>query len=98
MAIVLAKHLPYDDGHLAAVIVAMRNLGPPIIRVVRGPFSYIALEGSHRLAACDCLGITPILRLLPADGSADLDRFWQTAMERLPVYKFGEAPIFTQFF
>lgn len=50
-----------DTEKLAAVVAEMRTLGAPTIRVVDCGDHYMALEGSHRLAAAAELGLTPIL-------------------------------------
>lgn len=39
----------------------MRKLGPPTIEVVDCGAAYAALEGSHRLAAAELLGVAPRL-------------------------------------
>ena len=46
-------------NHLAAVTAEMETLGAPTIRVVDCGDHYIALEGSHRLAAAHALGLEP---------------------------------------
>ena len=58
-----------DDDHLVEVIADMQRLGAPVIRAVKddGCGVMCALEGSHRLAACNALGITPIIVLLDDD-------------------------------
>lgn len=50
---VYSIHQPHSD-HLEAVKHTMRQIGPPVIRVVDcGPY-WVAIEGTHRLrAACD---------------------------------------------
>lgn len=58
-----------DPTHLAAVRAEMLRLGAPTVRVVRDEAQglYLALEGSHRLAAARELGIVPILQVIPED-------------------------------
>jgi ParB-like chromosome segregation protein Spo0J len=50
-----------DTDHLTEVIEAMREMGAPEIRVYNNGEQYIALEGSHRLAAAWELGLEPVL-------------------------------------
>lgn len=60
MPIVYAIHRP-DADHLGEVVGDMRRLGAPTIRVVDCGDHYMALEGSHRLAAAHSLGLEPEL-------------------------------------
>ena len=86
---ILAKHLPYDDGHLSEVVVDMRSMGPPKIKTVEYKGHLIALEGSHRLAACKILNMTPILEIVKPDVDwPDYAAFWNRAVEILPEYTF----------
>lgn len=55
---VFAIHAP-EPAKLEAVKAEMRSLGPPEIRVVEYRGGFIALEGSHRLAAASELGLKP---------------------------------------
>jgi hypothetical protein len=55
-----APHAP-NRKRLAAVVDEMVRLGPPTIRAVRDGDVYFAIEGSHRIAAADRLGMTPII-------------------------------------
>jgi hypothetical protein len=81
---VYAKHLPYEDGHLGEVVGEMRRLGAPTLRVIWYDGKLMALEGSHRLAACHHLGLTPLLLVeepdLPTTATAH-------AADTLPAYK-----------
>lgn len=61
-----------DAAHLAEVISAMRELGAPTIRVVDCADHYVALEGSHRLAAAAQLGVTPVFIVLDQEDPVDL--------------------------
>lgn len=63
MTYVYAPHEP-DAEHLADVIEQMRTLGAPTIRAVWMGEYWLALEGSHRLAAAHALGLTPIIEEL----------------------------------
>lgn len=88
---VVAKHLPYDDGHLAEVLDTMRLCGAPTIRVVRFDGDLLALEGSHRLAAAHQLGLEPRLVVLETGESA-LDAWFRCiARPRLPSYEFDRV-------
>jgi hypothetical protein len=64
---VYAKHAPYEDGHLGEVSADMLRLGAPTIRVIWADGRLCALEGSHRLAVCHHLGLTPLLLVEEAD-------------------------------
>ncbi|MDD3310972.1 ParB N-terminal domain-containing protein [Pseudodesulfovibrio sp.] len=52
---------PIDADHLREIINTMRGMGAPEIRVYHTGEMYLALEGSHRLAAAWELGLTPII-------------------------------------
>lgn len=47
--------------HLERVIGEMKTLGAPEVRAYWDGEKYIALEGSHRLAAAEALGMTPTI-------------------------------------
>lgn len=67
-----------DADHLARVIDDMRTMGAPTIRVVDCTDYYVAIEGTHRMAACAALGVAPVLDVLAQDelvGADSLD--WQ---------------------
>jgi len=86
---VYAKHLPYyDSGHLGEVIEEMRLLGRPEIRIVQYGGEFYALEGSHRLAAADYLGITPNFVIVGQGADSQTYRFWNKIRDRLPCYEF----------
>lgn len=57
---------------LARVIEQMRALGAPALRVVNCGDYYMALEGSHRLAAAAELGLTPVLTVYEQDDEIDV--------------------------
>lgn len=61
-----------DEDKLAEVIAEMRELGAPTIRVVDCSDFYMALEGSHRLAAAAELGLTPEFVVFEQDDVVDL--------------------------
>jgi len=54
---------PPSPLHLETVIKTMKVLGSPLIHVVDCGEYFQALEGSHRLAACEQLHIIPRLRI-----------------------------------
>lgn len=76
---IYAIHRP-DAGRLETVKAEMIELGAPTIRVVFDGDKYIALEGSHRLAAAHQLGIMPMLEVLEQDEEIDIWDFdWASA-------------------
>ena len=60
---------------LEAVKSEMTKLGSPAIQVVDCGDYYMALEGSHRLAAAHELGIRPELTIHAQDDEIDLTQF-----------------------
>jgi len=54
-------HNHFDQKHLEEVKTEMLILGTPVIRVVYDDLNdvFIAVEGCHRLRACEELGLTP---------------------------------------
>lgn len=64
-----------DAAHLEQVKAEMETLGAPVIRVVDCGDYYMALEGSHRLAAAHQLGISPELVVYDQDDEIDLREF-----------------------
>ena len=48
-----------EQEHLNEVISEMKIMGEPTTRAYYTGEQYIAIEGSHRLAACNLLGMTP---------------------------------------
>ncbi|MGE8063894.1 hypothetical protein [Pseudomonas sp. NPDC089569] len=60
-----------DQDKLTEVIHKMRGLGAPRIRVVDCVDFYIALEGTHQMAAAEVLGVAPILDVLEQDDLVD---------------------------
>jgi hypothetical protein len=71
MRTVYAIHAP-DQRKLEMVKAEMQTLGVPTIRVIDCGDYYMAIEGSHRLAAAADLGITPNLIVLEQDSEIDL--------------------------
>jgi hypothetical protein len=48
-----------ERHHIVGVLAEMRERGAPVIRAWWNGDAWIALEGSHRLAAAHELGLTP---------------------------------------
>lgn len=73
MQTIVLLHNHFDAAHLEAVKAEMLTKGAPTIRVYDLGFDNLcqAIEGCHRLRACEALGITPNLEYVDAD--ADLD-------------------------
>jgi hypothetical protein len=84
---IYAKHEPYRTGHLGKVVEEMKLTGPPTIRVMEFDGKWFAVEGSHRLAACDILGFCPKIVVLRED-SEGLDAHWAEVAKDLPEYNF----------
>ena len=63
--IIQLLHNHYDKEKLERVKEEMKELGTPTIRVVWNETQghYQALEGCHRLRACEILGIIPELKI-----------------------------------
>lgn len=59
-------HNHFDAEHLAAVVEEMRVLGAPTIKCFDLGFDGLvqAVEGTHRIRACEILEIAPILVFL----------------------------------
>lgn len=68
MEIVLL-HNHYDAEKLAGVVADMETLGVPTIRVYDLEIDdlYQAIEGSHRLRACEILNIEPTIEIIDSD-------------------------------
>lgn len=71
---IIAIHKP-DTNKLATVTAEMRNLGAPEVRVVDCGDHFMALEGSHRIAAAHALGIQPSLIVFSQDDMIDVREF-----------------------
>jgi hypothetical protein len=67
-------HAP-SAARLEEVKAEMVKLGRPIIRVVDCADYYMALEGSHRVAAAHALGMAPELVIFEQDQEIDITRF-----------------------
>lgn len=71
-------HNHYNEDHLAEVMADMGAMGAPTIKVLDLDFDdmYQALEGSHRLRACERLLITPVIEIVDGNvpvGTLGLD-------------------------
>ena len=89
-------HNHYDEQHLADVIEYMRAAGAPTIRVYNTGVDSIlqAVEGCHRLRACELLGVTP--NIIELDGDtliAELDLDYDGCGEYL--YEIGDWQNYT---
>ena len=74
MTTVFAIHAP-EEARLAEIIEEMRTLGTPTIKVVDCGDHYIALEGSHRLAAAAALDLTPAFVVHEQDEEIDISAY-----------------------
>jgi hypothetical protein len=68
---IVAIHKPHVDRYLA-VRNEMQEMGAPTIEVVDCGDHYMALEGSHRLAAAKDLGLVPMLTVRDQDEMIDI--------------------------
>ena len=66
---IVLLHNHFDQDHLNKVIEEMKVLGAPTIRCYDLGFDGIiqAVEGSHRLRACEELEIEPIIEMIDED-------------------------------
>lgn len=71
MQTIYAIHQP-DAEKLTGVYLEMLELGAPTIRVVDCGDHYEALEGSHRLAAAEAMGLMPTLIVYAQDDMIDV--------------------------
>ncbi|HEX5321482.1 MAG TPA: hypothetical protein VFW46_20160 [Stellaceae bacterium] len=85
-------HAPTDD-HLEEVKTEMTTLGRPSIRVVDCGDYYMALEGSHRVAAAHALGVEPELVIYEQADEIDITVFdwFDRANWAETVYSAGEV-------
>lgn len=82
-----------DTDYLSNVIAEMQTMGAPKIEVVDCGDYYMALEGSHRLAAAHALGLVPTLIIHEQDDALDISRYdWFDACNwGETVYPAGEV-------
>lgn len=92
MPTVYAIHAP-EAEKLEEVMAEMETLGAPSIRVINCGDYYMAMEGSHRLAAAHELGIDPELVIYEQDDEIDISGFdwFDTANWAETVYPAGEV-------
>jgi hypothetical protein len=88
MKTVIAKHLPYDDGHLGKVCADMMVAGQPTIHAVEFDGVFYATNGSHRLAAAKHLNLVPKIVVEPADCRGIPLDHWRRVAASLPRYDF----------
>lgn len=80
MTTVYAIHKPSPEK-LAEVTAQMREMGAPKLEVVACGDHFMALEGSHRLAAAQALGIVPEFVVHEQDDMLEISRFdWYEPM------------------
>ena len=89
---IYAIHAPVAE-RLAEVTAQMEQLGRPVIRVVDCGDYYMALEGSHRIAAAHALGLVPELQVYEQDDAIDISAFdwFDAANWDTTVYPAGEV-------
>ncbi|MQX78114.1 hypothetical protein [Sinorhizobium medicae] len=92
MATIYAIHVA-NDHKLSCVILEMERMGAPTIEVVDCGDHYMALEGSHRLAAAATLGITPELVIHKQQDLIDISKYdWFEACNwSATTYRAGEV-------
>lgn len=93
MTKVYAKHLPYEDGHLAKVYLEMILSGTPTLSAVRFRGELFLLEGSHRAACANELGLIPKLIVFEPDFTSEEDKYYNRIKDTLPVYEFDHVLI-----
>lgn len=65
---IILLHNHYSEEHLEEVMKEMKTKGAPVIRVYDLWDDMVqAIEGCHRLRACDILGIEPIIEYIDDD-------------------------------
>jgi hypothetical protein len=79
-----------DAEKLEAVKSEMLTLGAPTVRVVDCGDHYMAIEGTHRLAAAADLGIEPNLIILDQDDMVEADSLDMDYFEAGRSYTAGE--------
>ena len=78
---------------LARVIAQMRELGVPRIRAIDCGDHFVALEGSHRLAAASLLGLIPEIIVFHSDELIEVCEFGWYAAARWPNTVYPPAEI-----
>lgn len=71
---IFAIHAPASDK-LKEVIAEMKQMGAPTIEVVDCGDHYMALEGSHRIAAAAALELTPELVIYDQDDEINIQKY-----------------------
>jgi hypothetical protein len=69
MTTIVAPHgVDHKSAKFENVVAEMRRLGAPTLRGVDdGSGLVLLIEGSHRLAACKLLGVTPVIEVIERD-------------------------------
>jgi hypothetical protein len=94
MLIITMHHT--DEAKLEHGRTYMATHGAPTIRVVDRGDAYVALEGTHRIAAAAELGLTPILDTMdpdaptPEDIEDETGEYGYTAGELAERYDLGD--------
>lgn len=88
MRTIYAKHEPYNNGHLGEVVKEMEFQGQPTIRAVEYKGELFAVEGSHRLAAANHLGVVPKIVIEEEIEGIEINSFWDKVKNRIPKYIF----------
>ncbi len=71
---VLLFHDHYDENHLQEVIEEMKKFGVPTIKAYETDRNYyMAVEGCHRLRACQVLKVTPVIEKLNWNDTVIID-------------------------
>ena len=74
MNLIFAPHkIDYKSPQYQDVEKAMITLGAPTIRVIDCVDYYGAIEGSHRLAAAEALGLVPYVQIMNEDDIVEHD-------------------------
>lgn len=86
-------HNHFDQEHLDAVVAKMKVLGAPTIRCFDLGFDGLiqAIEGTHRIRACEILGLQPVLEFVgPNAAIANLNLDWDGAVDITTVSQLGD--------
>lgn len=89
---IYAIHRPFADK-LELVKNEMLRRGAPVLRVVNCGDHYMALEGSHRLAAAHDIGIKPELVIFEQDDDIEISGYdwFDAANWSGTIYPAGEV-------
>lgn len=93
MTTIVLLHNYYDQKHLDDVVEQMRHKGAPTIRAYDLGFDDLvqAIDGCHRLRACEILHITPIIEYLDPDTQmSDIDTDEYDLLDDVKVGELGD--------